>query len=513
MPASVHADPLTRKPGDRPVGRIAAFAAIEYSIAAGDERTCIRASAPTLRMLFDNTTAMRACMGSFAMNRNSIPGGAGCSLPPFNLRRESLRCRHEHARTSRAKSSSPPPAIRCRATKCCRPLSSSNATSWNAASRRTSPTCCASAPASRSAATADPARTTSLFMRGTDSNHTLVLVDGVRINPGTVGGAAVQNIAPELVDRIEVVKGPRSTLYGTDAIGGVVQIFTRAQQRQGMSAEGGYGADSTIAGNTTAGWQGERAHVGFGMNYLETDGFPPRELDDARRRVRQPELQSRRLDRTGRRHARRDISGGRRRGRLHRLLVAHVRQRTRHPGLRERCRLRSDYAWTLRRLGVEGRSRAHDRRAGPGHASRTILARSSPTTTRRTRRNSIAWQNDFELSECESLQRGRVVLRRDRTHAAVRRNRDRQSPTSTCRIASSSGGTTLVLAVGYVDHETFGGHTTWNVEYGVDVGAATRLVASAGTAFRAPDATDRFGFAGNPMLEPEESRNYELGLR
>ncbi|MGH8168372.1 MAG: TonB-dependent receptor plug domain-containing protein, partial [Woeseiaceae bacterium] len=58
-----------------------------------------------------------------------------------------------------------------------------------------------------------PGQATSIFLRGTESNHTLVLVDGVRINPGTVGGGAVQNIAPEVIERIEIVKGARSTLF------------------------------------------------------------------------------------------------------------------------------------------------------------------------------------------------------------------------------------------------------------------------------------------------------------
>src|SRR6185369_7260269 len=122
-------------------------------------------------------------------------------------------------------------------------------------------------------------QTTSLFTRGTESNHTLVLVDGVRINPGTVGGAALQNISPELVQRIEVVKGPRSTLYGTDAIGGVVQIFTHASHAQGFSSEGGYGEDSTLSGSATAGWSDSDAHLGIGVNYLETDGIAPRTND------------------------------------------------------------------------------------------------------------------------------------------------------------------------------------------------------------------------------------------
>ena len=90
-----------------------------------------------------------------------------------------------------------------------------------------------------------PGQTTSLFTRGTESNHTVVLIDGVRINPGTIGGAALQNIAPESLERIEIVKGPRSSLYGTDAIGGVVQLFTRGAAKDGASAGATFGSDTT----------------------------------------------------------------------------------------------------------------------------------------------------------------------------------------------------------------------------------------------------------------------------
>jgi vitamin B12 transporter len=71
----------------------------------------------------------------------------------------------------------------------------------------------------------------------------------------------------------------------------------------------------------------------------------------------------------------------------------------------------------------------------------------------------------------------------------------------------------LLVAARYADHEAFGGHTTGTLEYGVDAWSGARIVAAAGTAFRAPDATDRFGFGGNPELEAESSRNLELGLR
>jgi len=71
------------------------------------------------------------------------------------------------------------------------------------------------------------------------------------------------------------------------------------------------------------------------------------------------------------------------------------------------------------------------------------------------------------------------------------------------------------LAVGYVDHETFGSEVTWNADFGVAFGKdkGTRVTLSGGKAFRAPDSTDRFGFGGNPDLQPEVSEQLELTLR
>lgn len=68
---------------------------------------------------------------------------------------------------------------------------------------------------------------TSIFIRGAESNHTLILIDGVAITDGVTGGGLIQNIPTEQIERIEVVKGPQSTLFGSEAIGGVINIITR----------------------------------------------------------------------------------------------------------------------------------------------------------------------------------------------------------------------------------------------------------------------------------------------
>ena len=68
---------------------------------------------------------------------------------------------------------------------------------------------------------------TSVFLRGAESDHVLVLVDGVRIGSATAGLASFQDLPVDQIERIEIIRGPRSSLYGSEAIGGVIQIFTR----------------------------------------------------------------------------------------------------------------------------------------------------------------------------------------------------------------------------------------------------------------------------------------------
>jgi len=100
---------------------------------------------------------------------------------------------------------------------------------------------------------------TSLFVRGTNSNQVLVLIDGVRMNSVLAGAANLGGIPTDMIERIEIVRGNLSSLYGSEAIGGVVQIFTRASTQPGAQAlvEAGQGhtrdASATV---TTAFAQG-----------------------------------------------------------------------------------------------------------------------------------------------------------------------------------------------------------------------------------------------------------------
>lgn len=88
----------------------------------------------------------------------------------------------------------------------------------------------------------------SVFIRGANSNQNIVLVDGVRIGSSTTGAANWSAIPLSASDHIEIVYGPLSAMYGTDAVGGVIQIFTRTGQgAPTLTASAGYGSDNTRA--------------------------------------------------------------------------------------------------------------------------------------------------------------------------------------------------------------------------------------------------------------------------
>ncbi|MCL1059554.1 TonB-dependent receptor [Shewanella gelidimarina] len=101
-------------------------------------------------------------------------------------------------------------------------------------------------------------QTTSVSIRGSNSSHVLVIVDGVKVGSATLGSVSFNSISPENIERIEVLKGPRASVWGSDAIGGVIQIFTR-QLKSGEGFVGAeYGTNDYLRGS-----------AGFGMEHGE----------------------------------------------------------------------------------------------------------------------------------------------------------------------------------------------------------------------------------------------------
>ncbi|HEU5467904.1 MAG TPA: TonB-dependent receptor [Steroidobacteraceae bacterium] len=346
-----------------------------------------------------------------------------------------------------------------------------------------------------------PGQQTSLFVRGTESNHVLVLMDGLRINPGTVGTAAIQNIAPEFVERVEIVKGPRSTLYGSDAIGGVMNVITRGVGESG-SAQAGYGSFDTKTASFSAGFGDDDAGATLAGAWLDSEGFPTREGDNTDRGTENTSF-------TASAHAGVGAVDVGVRGwyasgttQYSDFFLAPLDQDFENIALSVTAGIAPTESWTSRLM--------------LGHAEDNLEQNQSDDFLD-TARNTVDWQNDVRLSDTNLLTAG--LLWQDEEADAVSFVIDAYgADTTTTQVyvqdQADLGPHRLLLGAAYTDHETFGGHETWNAEYGYAFAGGALATLSAGTAFRAPDATDLYSlFGGNPDLQPEESESYELGYR
>ena len=345
-----------------------------------------------------------------------------------------------------------------------------------------------------------PGQTTAVFIRGAESNHTLVLIDGVRINPGTIGLAALQNIPPAMIERIEVVKGPRSALYGTDAIGGVINVITRRGARDGWSAEVGYGDYDTRQASLNGGLTAGRAEVDLGVSWLDSDGFPTRTTDDTDRGF---ENLSANLQ------VRADLGPAQ-------VALRHWRAQ----GTSEY----SDFFLTPVDQDFETATTSAEvslpltdalqARLTATHLDDQTRQNQSPDYLN-TRRDTADAQLDWAYSKSQSLSAGAMFAREKAGSESFGEGMRAETDTLNLYLQDriAFGPHRALLAIGYTDHETAGEEITWNAEYGYTLAGGTLLYGLAGTGFRAPDATDRFGFGGNPDLEPERSRNLEVGMR
>jgi len=358
-----------------------------------------------------------------------------------------------------------------------------------------------------------PGQTTSLFTRGTESNHTVVLIDGVRINPGTIGGAALQNIAPESIERIEIVKGPRSSLYGTDAIGGVVQLFTRGAAKDGASAGATFGSDNTqqVFGDFAL-TPGEKTRIGFGGSYAESEGMPVFVDDDLDRGYRNV------TGRASYEYAATDAL----------TLRARAWQTSGRTEYSSQTFSDPPYAAASQDFENSVASMEAEYRRPEGFGVRATISHALDDIEQlqpgfgpaefdyaRTARTNMDVQVDLAEVGTHAFTFG-LQHSDENTRAqsfGTVFDEDTRVTQAFVQDQFEIGMVTSRLALGGVDHETFGNELTWNAEFGAAFDSGTRVTLSGGTAFRAPDSTDRFGFGGNPDLDPEVSRQVEISVR
>jgi vitamin B12 transporter len=360
----------------------------------------------------------------------------------------------------------------------------------------------------------------SFFLRGTNSNQVLALVDGLRWGSVTAGSSPWEFLPLSEIERIEIVRGPRSSLYGSDAIGGVIQIFTRSGKGPPTGrVEVSVGTEDTS--NIAAGFSGgdKRNWYNISASRFRTEGIDAREpVIEFGVPLDEPDLDGYDNTAFNARFGHRFENASKLE-----LFATQASGNTEFDSsfgneddFTEQA-IGASYRWQPARrwtMLLQG-GRTRDRRT-------TFRADGSVDDSRfNSEIRSFLWQNDVTLTTAQLLTLG-ADFRRDKldkteeTKDFLERSRDNTGVFA--QYQGTFNKNSVLVGARVDDNEQFGTEPTGNIGWGYDLAKKMRVVASYGTAFRAPTFNDLFfpdffGFpTSNPNLEPEKSKSAEVGL-
>lgn len=362
-----------------------------------------------------------------------------------------------------------------------------------------------------------PGTVSSLFMRGSASNHVLLLIDGVRAGSVTSGTPTWEIMPLEQIERIEIVRGPTSALYGSDAIGGVVQIFTRrGGSKTAPFIDFSYGSYHTAA--LSAGISGSLEKLRYSLQAAD-------KRSDSYSAITQSANPSYNPDRDDYQTSSSSGNLAYAPGNGHELGASY----TYADGW---ARFDSgfftptvDYNLKKTAYGVSAYSR---NRIGERWSSTLRIGRTSDdirtlndgqqTAKFQSSQTNMQWQNDILLPLGTALlgvERVNQHVSASENYSLVKRHIDSLFAGWSGQLANHS----LQANLRQDKNSQFGNKTTGLLGYGYQIAEAWRTTLSWGNAFKAPSfndlyyPADNFGNVSNPRLRPETSHNREASLR
>ena len=366
-----------------------------------------------------------------------------------------------------------------------------------------------------------PGQMTSVFMRGANSYHTLVLIDGVEMNDptGMNRGFNFSNLTVDNIERIEILRGPQSPLYGADAMGGVINIITKKGEGKPkfyLGSEGGsYDTWREFAG---ASMGSERVNVSLEASHNSSDGFssadddlPGNDEDDKWENT----SASARLGFVLSENADLDFIGRFQDGRTHLDYGGGPYQDVEDYHVEERKVFTRAHAHVFAFDGLWEQTLAY------GFADHDRKRRDCPYGDSDVdgKKHEISWQNNFYLHETNTLTLG---LEYEKEEMDNHEELDESAYTHSVFVQDQiklGGFSFTTIGLRYDDHEDFGSKTTFRITQAFllkDLG--TKFKGSYGTGFRAPSLNELYyvspwgGPGGNPDLDPEESEGWDIGI-
>ncbi|SDJ94340.1 TonB-dependent receptor domain-containing protein [Billgrantia gudaonensis] len=340
-------------------------------------------------------------------------------------------------------------------------------------------------------------KSSSVSIRGTASDQNVLLIDGIRLRSATLGSAAWQHLDPRMFERAEIVRGPRGSLYGADAIGGVVQLFTHEAEEGSPHPRVSVGGGSFDSRRLSAGLSGSEGgtRYSFAASHFATDGAPIRRGGEDKGYDNTSGLV--RLS-----HA---FDGGGEIG----LLGLRARGNTEFDGGE------SDFVQQV--AGIYGEVPVTEQ-----WKSRLTLSESRDEldtfntafpSTINTRTQTAHWENRLSLASHELI----VGAEYSEDQVSGTSDFEVDSRDNTAVFAQSLldfSPLTVQASLRHDDNEAYGSEVTGSLALGYALDAHHTLRASYGTAFKAPSFNDLYTpFGGDPDLDPETSETFEVGVR
>ncbi|MCM2295216.1 TonB-dependent receptor [Rhodoferax sp.] len=351
--------------------------------------------------------------------------------------------------------------------------------------------------------TGGAATPTSVYIRGAESRFTAVFIDGVRVDSQSTGGAPWESIPLLQVERIEVLRGPAAAIYGSDAVAGVVQIFTK-QGVKGFapSVSVGLGSNNTREVNASLLGGSDDVDYALGLGHSETDGFNAKtsgnpDRDGARSRSFSGRLgwklqPGHKLELTA-------LDNDLKAGYDANPVSAADDQTQRHLqtiGLN----------WTARWSDVWSSRLSLTR--GTDHYETTPSVYVTDTQV-----NSYLLHNEWRVGP--GLLTAALERREDELENASTSPKTTQRSQNAVALGYGfrSGAHTLQVNARQDDDSEFGDKSTGSLAYGYELVPGLRVMVSKSTGFRVPTLFQRFSIYGVPALKAETSDNTEAAIR
>jgi len=359
-------------------------------------------------------------------------------------------------------------------------------------------------------ATGGPGQPQGLFIRGASSAQTLILVDGLRVGSATVGTTSIENIPVDLVERIEVVKGPLSSLYGSEAMGGVVQVFTRGRDKPHLFCAAAYGSDAD-----------RRLAAGIST----VDGKSTLAMSVGGRRVDAPSATTDRAafchdpDRDPYENGFANLRATHQlwQGELLALEAFATRGRTNFDGCGGSADRNDQTISGARFTSSTNFTRDWSSRISVGEGRDKLQVNGAFPSRFETRQGQAAWINEFNVPSGKFIAGVETLRQRVISDTAFTQT-ERDTNSVFAGLNEAWGGQRLEASIRRDDDDAFGARDTGSVGYGFQWQGVGLLSATFARGFRAPTFFDLYGppsdfYQPNPGLKPEENKSTEFSLR